>query len=78
MHVSTAPGTARRSSAQELAARLVEDPSLQGVLGALTSPIGQAVEDAALSQWMDPVDAQLMTAALTRAFQIVRNQNVPV
>lgn len=78
MHVSVAPGTVRRSSAREVAARLVDDTALKEALGALTSPVGQAIEEAALSQWMDPVDAQLMTAALTQAFKIIRNQNVPV
>lgn len=75
---ATAEGPTRRRTALEVAERLVEDPELLAVLGALQSPVGQAIEEAVLKQWMDPVDAQLMTAAVTRAARIIRNQNVPV
>ena len=50
--VSTDEGGWRRSTAQEVAEQLVQDPTLQEVLGALTSPLGQAIDEAVLSQWM--------------------------
>jgi hypothetical protein len=61
-----------------VAEQLVQDPAVQEILGALTSGLGEAIEEAVLSQWMDPIDAQLMTSALTRAGRIITNQNVPV
>lgn len=71
-------GARRPSTPEELAQRLVDDPGLQAVLAALTSPVGQAIEEAALSEWMTPVEAQLMTAALTKAWKTIRNRNIPV
>ena len=76
--LSSAEGRLRRSTAQEVAEQLVQDPAVQEILGALTSGLGEAIEEAVLSQWMDPIDAQLMTSALTRAGRIITNQNVPV
>jgi hypothetical protein len=74
---SDAEGRWRQSQAGEVAAELVEDPKLQAVLAGLDSPIGRAIEEAVLSQWMGAGEAQLMTAALNRAWKIIRNRNVP-
>ena len=76
--VSTVEGEYRRSTVNEVAEVIVQDPTMLQVLGTLASPSGQAIERAALSQWMSPEDAALMTAALTRAWKLIRNQNVPV
>ena len=71
-------GTYRRSSVKEVAAAIVQDQTFRDFLGTLQSPIGQAVERAALAQWMPAPDAALMTAALTRAWKVTRDQNLPV
>jgi hypothetical protein len=76
--LSTAEACWRRSTAEEVAAQLVQDQALQEVLATLSSPLGQAIEQAALAQWMGPVDARLMTAALTQAFRLIRDQDVPI
>lgn len=77
-HTSVSQGVARLSTPRELAQRFVDDPGLQAVLAALTSPIGQAIEEAALSTWMSPVEAELMTVALTKAWKTVQNRSLPV
>jgi len=71
-------GTYRRSRVNEVAAAIVQDQVFRDFLGTLQSPIGQAVERAALAQWMPAPDAALMTAALTQALKVIRDQNLPV
>lgn len=68
----------RNSTTEEVVAALVEDPTFQQVLAGLSSPVGQALEKAVLSQWMTPAEAALMTDALTKAWKYVRNQTVPI
>jgi hypothetical protein len=72
------PPPLRHASPEEIAADIVNDPALREALGFLTSRDGQLIEDAVLQQWLSDSEAQLLTGALTQAWQIVLNQNRPV
>ena len=68
----------RQASADEIAADIINDPALRDALGFLSSRDGQRIEDAVLQLWLPDWQAQVLTAALTRAWQIVLDQNRPI
>jgi hypothetical protein len=68
----------RRATADEIAADVVNDAALHEALGSLASRDGQIIEDAVMRLWLPAWQAQLLTAALTRAWQVVLDQNRPV
>jgi hypothetical protein len=70
--------TLRQASADEIAADILNDPALREALGFLASAEGQTIEDAVMRLWLPGWQAQLLTAALTRAWQTVLNQNRPI
>jgi hypothetical protein len=67
----------RRSDLDEVVASLLDDQRVQAVLSALTSPVGVALEQAVLDQYLSPVDAQLLTEALGAALKIVKDKRKP-
>ena len=73
-----AAGPTRMAGVQEVAETLVEDPAVQEALAVLVSPAGQEIEDAVASIYLTPVQAELLTKALTLAWKTVRNQNLPL
>jgi hypothetical protein len=68
----------RQASAEEIAGSIVNDPGLREALGFLASGEGQTIEDAVMHLWLPDWQAQLLTAALTHAWQIVLDQNRPI
>jgi hypothetical protein len=68
----------RQASVDEIAADIVNDPGLREALGFLASGEGQVIEDAVMQSWLPNWQAQLLTAALTRAWQIVLDQQRPI
>jgi hypothetical protein len=68
----------RHASADEIAGAILNDPALREALGFLASGEGQVVEDAVMRLWLPDWQAQLLTAALTRAWQTVLDQNRPI
>jgi hypothetical protein len=75
--LSNVEGRLRRSTAEEVATELLQDPTFLEAIGVFTSKPAQSVEQAYLDRWMPSTDAELMTAGLTNALKYVRNQNVP-
>jgi hypothetical protein len=67
----------RFATADEIAAAVVSNPELREVLGFLTSPAGQLIEQTVAQLWLTGPQAQLLTVGLTRAWKIVLNQNRP-
>src|SRR5258708_18550849 len=67
----------RHPTPSEVAAEIVNDPALREALGFLASPPGQAIEQAIAQIWLTPVQAELLTAGLTQAWEIVRDENRP-
>lgn len=68
----------RYAGADEVAAHIVDDPALREILGFLVSPPGQAIEQAIARVGLSPLQAELLTDGLTRAWRIVLDQNRPV
>jgi hypothetical protein len=68
----------RQASADEIAADILNDPALHEALRFLTSREGQVIEEAVMQLWLPGWQAQLLTVALTRAWQTVLDQNRPV
>jgi hypothetical protein len=68
----------RQASVEEIATDVVNDPALREALGFLASRDGQVIEDAVLHLWLPGWQAQLLTAALTRAWQTVLDENRPI
>jgi hypothetical protein len=73
-----APPALRQASVDEIAADVVNDATLREALGFLASRDGQIIEDAVMKLWLPGWQAQLLTAALTSAWQTVLDQNRPV
>lgn len=68
----------RQASADEIAADILNDPALREALGFLSSGEGQVIEDVVMQLWLPDWQAQLLTTALTRAWQTVLDQNRPI
>jgi hypothetical protein len=67
----------RQATSDEVAADVINDPAVRQALLALTSPAGEAVEQAVLQHWLPGWQAQLLTLALTKAWGIVLDQGRP-
>lgn len=67
----------RYATPDEVAAEVVNDPAVRQALLALTSPAGEAVEQAVLQSWLPAWQAQLLTAALTKGWRTVLDQSCP-
>jgi hypothetical protein len=68
----------RQASADEIAAEILNDPALREALAFLSSQEGQRIEDAVLQLSLPDWQAQVLTAGLTRAWQIVLDENRPI
>ena len=67
----------RPASFDEVAAALVDDPTVLAGLRALDSPPGRAVEHALARMYLPAWQADLLVAAVDEAWRIARDQNRP-
>lgn len=68
----------RYVAADEVAADLLDDPRLQEALGFLSSKQGQVIEETVLGLGLNPLEARLLTEALTIAWKTVLDQRRPI
>jgi hypothetical protein len=68
----------RRAAADEVASAIVNDPALRATLTLLASPPGEAIEQAIAQFWLPGWQAELLADGLTRAWEIVLDQNRPL
>jgi hypothetical protein len=69
--------THRPATADEIAEQLLNDEGVSSALTLLQSPLGAAVQDALLRLSLPRQQADLLSAGLTRAWQMASDQKLP-